>query len=400
MTGSQDVIAERAARWVSSYPAQVGGLTGIERARAVMASLYDAGLSGISLDAEYGGQGLTIDDERTFVRLARGHAVPPTIFTIGLRMCGPTILSIGTEEQKQRYIRPLLRGEEIWCQLFSEPGAGSDLASVQTSARPDGDGWLVRGQKVWTSDAQFADFGVLLARTNVDVPKNRGLTLFVVDMHAAGVDVRPMRDMTGNAHFNEVFLDDIGVAAGEVLGEINGGWSAAQVMLSHERSSMGGGAGSSGSRNPTSFAALKSLAVERGILADPLVRDRLIELYLSERGSQLLGERLAQEERAGQPMGARAAVAKLLGADLAMLQADVAAEVAGDVVAHDFDDGDARRRVAACLWAPALSLGGGTNEIMRNVIGDRLLDLPREPQVDKDRLFRDLRAGTQKGAAL
>jgi alkylation response protein AidB-like acyl-CoA dehydrogenase len=388
-------FALRAQDFVSSYQSTLGDLSGTQRARAVMAMLYDAGFSGITWPAEYGGQGLTPAEERLFAQAHKGHGLPPALFTIGLGMCGPTLLSIGTHEQKRRYIRPLLRGEEIWCQLFSEPGAGSDLASVQTSAVPDDGSWIVRGQKVWTSDAQHADLGILLARTDPSRPKNRGLTMFIVPMRAPGLEVRPLRDMTGVAHFNEVFLDDVRIPGNQVLGEVNEGWRAARVMLSHERGAIGSN-NQAGDRNPTSFASLRRLASDNGRQAHPAVRSRLAELYIRERAAQLFGLRLAQERRAGRPPDERAAIAKLLTANLTLLRADVAAEIAGDVVAHEPGDHEAGKRLAAFLWAPAMSLGGGTNEIMRNIISERVLGLPREPQADADRPFRELIVGTQE----
>jgi alkylation response protein AidB-like acyl-CoA dehydrogenase len=388
-------FALSAQKFVNSYQSAVDGLSGTQRARAVMAMLYDAGFSGITWPSEYGGQGLTAAEERLFTQARKGHALPPPLFTIGLGMCGPTLLSIGTHEQKRRYIGPLLRGEEIWCQLFSEPGAGSDLAGVQTSAAPEAGGWIVRGQKVWTSDAQHADFGILLARTDPSRPKNRGLTMFIVPMHAPGLEVRPLRDMTGVAHFNEVFLDDVRIPGNQVLGEVNDGWRGARVMLSHERGAIGGG-NSAGDRNPTSFASLRRLAFDGESQARPVVRSRLVELYIRERAAQLFGLRLAQERRSGRPPDDRAAIAKLLAANLALLRADVAAEIIGDVVVHEPGDREAEKRVAAFLWAPAMSLGGGTNEIMRNIIGERVLGLPREPQADTGRPFRELMVGTQE----
>lgn len=388
-------FALRAQEFVNSYQSKVGDLSGTQRARAVMAMLYDAGLSGITWPAEYGGQGLTVTEERLFAQARKGHGLPPALFTIGLGMCGPTLLSIGTLEQKHRYIRPLLRGEEIWCQLFSEPGAGSDLASVQTSAIPDAGSWVVHGQKVWTSDAQHADFGILLARTDPSRPKNRGLTMFIVPMHAPGLEVRPLRDMTGVAHFNEVFLDNVRVHGNQVLGEVDEGWRAARVMLSHERGAIGG-SNPAGDRNPTSFASLRRLAFDSGTQAQPGVRSRLAELYIRERAVQLFSLRLAQERRSGRPPDERAAIAKLLTANLALLRADVAVEIGGDVVAHEPGDHKAGKRVAAFLWAPAMSLGGGTNEIMRNIIGERVLGLPREPQADTGQPFRELMVGTQE----
>ena len=214
--------------------------------RSVPARLFDAGLAGIAWPEAYGGRGLPGRYQRSFDREAAAFRMPPKSLEIGLGMCGPTILAHGTEEQKRALIPPLLRGEHVWCELFSEPGAGSDLASVQMQARPDGDTWVLDGQKVWTSGAHNSDFAACLARTDRDRTKREGITMFLVDMHAAGVTVRPLRQITGDAHFSEVFLDGVAVPGSCVLGEVNGGWRVARTMLAFERQASSG-MGSSGS---------------------------------------------------------------------------------------------------------------------------------------------------------
>jgi alkylation response protein AidB-like acyl-CoA dehydrogenase len=382
----------RARAWLEANTRDLPPEPDLAAARAFMARLYDAGYSGITWPAAYGGQGLSAAEERAFQQAARDFTLPIGVFGIGLGMCGPTILSLGTEEQKKRYLPPLLRGEEIWCQLFSEPGAGSDVASLQTRAVRDGDGWVVNGQKVWTSVARQADFGLLIARTDPDATKHRGITMFIVDMHDPGVTVRPLRDMTGEAHFNEVYLDDVRVPADRVVGEVNGGWQAAVTTLLHERVSIGMGAART--ERPASFTAMSAAARERGLLDDPAVRDRLVDLYVRERAFDLFNARLSQEVKAGIDPGARGSVAKLLLAELTLSSADTASEILGpEAVAYA---GREEGRIARALsWAPGMALGGGTNEIMRNIIGDRVLGLPREPQVDRDVPFRELKVGTQ-----
>ncbi len=362
-------------------------------AKAFQARLHDAGLAGISWPAAYGGQGLTAADERAFDEEARDFELPG-YFAIGLGMCGPTLLDLGSEELKQRYIRPLLRGEEVWCQLFSEPGAGSDVASLQTRALRDGGGWVVHGQKVWTSVAQNADLGALIARTNPDVPKHDGITMFVIDMHAPGVSVRPLRDMTGGATFNEVFFDGARIPPDHVVGEVDQGWAAAVRMLVHERVSIGGR--TRGRAGATTFESLVEEMRARGIAHDPGVRERLAELYVRERLVHLFGSRLAQEARAGRSPGSRGSVGKLAGAELARFSAGLAAELLGaDAIAWDGSDREGRRWAGALLSAPAAAIAGGTNEIQRDIIGHRVLGLPREPQVDRDVPFRELRVGTR-----
>ena len=368
----------------------------LDSARAFQAKLHDAGLAGIAWPTAYGGQGMTPTEQRAFDEEARDFDLPGEFFSIGMGMCGPTILDLGTEEQKVRYIRPLLRGEELWCQLFSEPGAGSDVASLQTRAVKDGDGWLVSGQKVWTSVARYADFGALIARTDPDRPKHDGITMFVVDMHAPGVTVRPLRDMTGGATFNEVFFDGVSVPDRSVVGDVNGGWTASIRMLMHERVSIGG---STRPRRGATFSSLSELARSRGMDGDPVVRQRLAELYVRERAVHLFGTRLAQEARLGRNPGSRGSVGKLAGAELARFSAGVAAELlGGDAIAWDSTDREAARWAAALLSAPAAAIAGGSNEVQRNIIGERVLGLPKEPQVDRDVPFRELRVGTKAGA--
>ncbi|MEU7000623.1 acyl-CoA dehydrogenase family protein [Nonomuraea sp. NPDC046570] len=360
---------------------------GTDDPREFMAKLYDAGYSGITWPEQWGGQGLTQEEERAFAAEARHYSLPLYIFSIGLGMTGPTLVDRGSDEQRARFVRPLLRGEEVWCQLFSEPGAGSDVASLQTRAVRDGDDWIVNGQKVWTSVAQHADWGLLLARTNVDVPKHRGLTMFVVNMRDPGVTVRPLKDMTGRAFFNEIFFDDVRVPDAHRVGEADDGWSVAVTTLLHERLSISAGVGMSGQKDdPTSLEALR----RRVDAADPYVRDQLVELHIRSRALALFNQRLSQETRAGIFPGARGSAAKLLLAELTMFKADLATSLAGpgalvgdDPLAH------------ALALAPAMALGGGTNEIMRNIVGDRVLNLPPEPRVDKTVPFKDLKVGTQ-----
>ncbi|MEU5882343.1 acyl-CoA dehydrogenase family protein [Spirillospora sp. NPDC047279] len=385
-----DEYGRSARAWLDANAADLPREPDLPTARAFMAQLYDAGYSGITWPAEYGGQGLTAAEERAFQQAARDVTLPVGVFGIGFGMCGPTLISIGTEEQKKRYVRPLLRGEEIWCQMFSEPGAGSDVASLQTRAVLDGDAWVVNGQKVWTSVARQADYGLLIARTNPDAVKHKGITMFIIDMHDPGVTVRPLRDMTGESHFNEIFFDDVRVAPDQIVGTVDEGWSAAVTTLLHERVSIGMGAART--ERPASFAAVSAAARDRGILHEPGVVDQLIDLYLQERAFDLFNARLTQEVKAGIFPGARGSIAKLLLADLTLSSADIASEILGpDSVAYD-DEGKIARALA---WGPGMALGGGTNEIMRNIIGDRVLGLPREPQVDRGIPFRDLKVGTQ-----
>jgi alkylation response protein AidB-like acyl-CoA dehydrogenase len=373
---------------------EVGTSTGLDGQRAFQAKLYDAGFVGITWPAEYGGQGLTNAEQIAFSEEARHFALPVGAFIIGLGMPGPTILECGSEEQKKRYLPPMLRGEEIWCQLFSEPGAGSDVASLQASAVRDGDTWVLNGQKVWTSGAQYSDFGAILARTDPTLPKHSGISMFIVDMHAPGVSVRPLRVATGSAPFNEVFFDNVRLGADALIGAENRGWDAAVVMLRNERVAIGTMTGSRGS--PLGFESLRELAGKLDRTGDPAVRRRLAELYARERAAGLFGRLLREEAMSGRSIGARGSVAKLAGAELSAFAASVAADVLGDAIAG-YDAADELRGVVTAIVAvPGGAIAGGTNEIQRNIIGERVLGLAKDPGVDRLTPFNQLRVGTQK----
>jgi len=361
--------------------------------KAFQARLYDAGFAGLTWPREYGGQGLTNAEQIAFGQEARAYALPVGVFFIGLGMPGPTILELGTEQQKQRYLPKMLRGEEIWCQLFSEPAAGSDVASLTTTAVRDDDGWVLNGQKVWTSGAQYSDYGAVIARTDPTVPKHNGITMFIVDMHAPGVTVRPLKVATGATPFNEVFFDQVRLPADSVIGEVNDGWRAAVVMLRNERVNIG--TMGAPRTSPLSYHSLSSLAAKQGNGSDPWLRRRLAELYVRERSAQLFGQLLREEAMSGHDPGARGSVAKLAGAELGTFASLVAADVLGPAVAAS-DSEEVREVLNAALSMPGSSIAGGTNEIQRNIIGERVLGLPKDPGVDRSTPFNQLRVGTMR----
>ncbi|MCZ7528794.1 MAG: acyl-CoA dehydrogenase family protein [Acidimicrobiia bacterium] len=357
----------------------------LDRARRMQAALHDAGLVGITWPVEWGGRGLTRREQLVVAEESAAYELGTSVFAIGLGMCGPTVLAHGTDAQRRRYLRPLLRGEEIWCQLFSEPGAGSDVASLRTRAVRDGEAWRVDGQKVWTSGAQHCTFGLLLARTDPDVPKHEGLTMFVVDMRAPGVTVRPLRQMSGESHFNEVFLDD--VRTDEVVGPIGEGWPVARTTLMNERVSVSGGTTGTG----TSADALVRLAQGGDRASDPLVRQALAEVWIREKTLHYVRERVRAAARAGLAPGPEGSVAKLASSDLAQRAASLAVALQGPgALAWDPTDERGERWSRRVCAAPGASIGGGTDEILRNLVGERVLGLPREPAVDRDVPFRDL----------
>jgi alkylation response protein AidB-like acyl-CoA dehydrogenase len=347
----------------------------LPRIRAWRAALWHAGLAWISGPKEYGGAGLPRSYEAAFSRLTRKFDVPgDAALTVSLGMIAPTILRHAAERQKLEYLPALYRGDLIACQLFSEPGAGSDLAAIRTRATPQGDHWLVTGQKVWTSGAHLADVGEIICQTEAG-PRHHNLTAFLVDMHAPGVTVRPLRQMTGGAAFNEVFLDGVEVPESARLGEVGEGWRVALTTLSFERSAMGhssfGGAGI------LSTERLTQLVRHAGVADDPLVRRAFGELVTELRVARYTQEVMADRARASQPPGPEIALNKLaLSANMAAL-GEFVAGVLGPKLIADTGEWGTYAWTSVVLGAPGYRLGGGSDEVLKNMIAERVLGLPR-----------------------
>jgi alkylation response protein AidB-like acyl-CoA dehydrogenase len=361
----------------------------VAAARVHQRALAEAGLAGITWPVEVGGLGLGPEYRQAFAEESAGFETFSAVFTIGLGMCGPVLLALGTADQRRRYLPPLLRADEVWCQLFSEPGAGSDLAGLTTKAVPDdGGGWRISGQKVWTTYAHHSDRALLLARTDPGKAKHRGITMFVLDMAAPGVTVRPLRQATGDAEFNEVFLDDVRVGPDDVVGAVDEGWRAATLMLMNERVALA----DSPIGSPVTLDAVVALANRTGRATDPVVRKAVADAYVAQQQAELFARRIAGEVRVGRDPGALASIGKLAAGRLATQVAALALEVAGpDAVAWDPADPDGGLWAYGELYAPSLSIAGGTEQIQRTVLGERVLGLPREPQADRDVPFRELR---------
>ena len=339
--------------------------------------LHEAGYSGLAWPKEYGGAGAPVSFQAiAYEELARAEA-PEHVGLIGIGMAGPTIISLGTEEQKGRYLSKILTGEEIWCQGFSEPGSGSDLASLQTRAVPDGDGFRVSGQKVWSSFAHIADRCILLARTDPDAPKHSGITYFLLDMHAEGVETRPLRQITGTAEFNEIFLDDVYVSREEVVGEVNGGWQAAITTLMFER---GTSAFFLIGHLDVSFRRLLELAASRegdGAVAadDPRVRDRIGRLYADIQALRYTNYRsLGTLMKRGVP-GPEGSIAKLHWSLTNQRLTHLALELLGDEAL--LGAGDERSWTYLQLRSRGNTIEAGTSEVLRNIVAERVLDLPK-----------------------
>jgi alkylation response protein AidB-like acyl-CoA dehydrogenase len=347
-------------------------------------TVFDGGWAGIAWPTEYGGRGGTAAEARAFAQEQARFDVETGAFAVGIGMVGPTLIAHGTEAQKQRHLPALLRGEEVWCQLFSEPGAGSDLAGLRTRAVRDGDEWAVNGQKVWSSGAHHSEHGILLARTDPDAPKHRGITYFVVDMASRGIEVRPLRQINGVAHFNEVFLTDVRIPHENVVGEVNGGWVVAQTTLGAERALIGGG-------GAVSFGDLARLARDQRGAGDPLLRQRLADAFIRFEILKYLGRRAQAARRDGRSAGAEASVLKLAMSQHVALNGDLALALEGarGMMLHgDAPYGGFWQQTFMSQWG--VRIGGGTEQVQRNVIGERVLGLPPEPRPDKTVPFREL----------
>jgi alkylation response protein AidB-like acyl-CoA dehydrogenase len=359
---------------------------------------YDAGLAWVHFPEGFGGLGLKPElnghiDKRC--REAGAAATEPTSFF--MQLAGPTIVTHGTDEQKHRFLRPMFTGEEKWCQLFSEPGAGSDFAGLATRAVKDGEEWIVNGQKVWNTLAHLADWGMLVTRSNPDLPKHKGMTYFALDMRLPGVEVRPLRQITGEAEFNEVYLTDVRVPDDCRIGAEGEGWRASLTTLMNERSAIGGGSASGGGKPRRGGSANDAVAVWQRLDESERTgarKDRLMQLWVQGEVGRLTNMRAAQNARAGNP-GPEMSVAKLEFANFNKELYDFCVDLLGmdGQVGYDYTfrrpteldaTGAGRGLQYAFLRVRANSIEGGTSEILKNIIGEQVLGLPGEPRVDKD----------------
>ncbi|MGI9603782.1 MAG: acyl-CoA dehydrogenase family protein [Acidimicrobiales bacterium] len=346
---------------------------------------YDAGWVGLSWPEEYGGRGLSPLLNRVFHEEESRYEVPGGMFAQSIGMAGPTIIALGTDAQKAFHLDPMLTGDHIWCQLFSEPEAGSDLAGLRTAALRDGDEFVVNGQKVWTSSAQHAQWGMLLVRTDVDAPKHRGITYLLVDMSTPGIEIRPLRQITGASHFNEVFLTDVRVPVANVVGDINGGWGPILTTLANERTGIG-------TAKATSIDDLIELARHFGVADDPVVRDRLMQVFAMHETIRFMGYRAQTAAGRGEAPGPESSVLKLAATRRLEAEADLTMAIMG--VAGTLIGDDAHM---AGFWQNYSFLGqwmsrigGGTDQVQRNIVGENVLGLAQEPRLDKGVAFRDI----------
>jgi alkylation response protein AidB-like acyl-CoA dehydrogenase len=356
-----------------------------ERCRAWQRTVFDGGYAGITWPGTYGGRDGAPWQHAVYQEEEARYDVSSGFIASTIALAGAALLAHGTEPQKQRYLRPLLRADEVWCQLFSEPDAGSDLANLHTTAVVDGDEYVVNGQKMWTSGAHHADFGLLLARTDSDAPKHRGMTFFILDMRTAGVDVRPLRQMTGAAHFNEVFFAGARAPRNQILGEVHRGWAVARTVLAAESSMIG---------NSLRFDVvdlLTHMMRRNGRARDPLLRQAFARVVTGERILGLLRARLRDDVLRGARPSVDGSVLKLLWSQAWAARAELGARLCGaSTVAHT-GDADAAYWRAQVLNRFSGSIGGGTDEIHKNHVGERVLGLPPEPRVDRELPWRETR---------
>ncbi|WP_296599924.1 acyl-CoA dehydrogenase family protein [Phenylobacterium sp.] len=365
--------------------------------KAWQAKKAAAGYAQITWPKEWGGPGGTPIQQVIFNAEEAKHPVPPNPFQIGLGMCVPTVMAFADEDTKRRFVGPALRGEEIWCQLFSEPSGGSDVAAARTRAvkAPDGSGdWIIDGQKVWTTGAQFSNFGIVVVRTDPDVPKHKGMTMFWVDMSDPGIEVRPIHQMSGGSGFNEVFFTGVRVPDSQRLGGVGDGWKVSLVTLMNERLAVGGPSGAGWShfleaaRDITGFDGAP-------VLKDQAVREKLADWYVATKGLEHTRNRTMTALSRGQTPGPESSIGKVVSA---MQMQDLGNSVVELLDQYGIIDDPALAPLkgafhASLMSAPGLRIAGGTDEILKNIIAERVLGLPGDIRVDKDVAFKDLPTG-------
>ena len=366
----------------------------MDAARAWQRRKAEAGYACITWPKAWGGAGGKAWQSVIFGQEESKFATPGNPFAIGLGMCVPTILTVGNEADKERFARPAVLGEEIWCQLFSEPSGGSDAAAARTRAIRNGDEWTINGQKVWTSGAHFSDFGLLLTRTDPDVPKHKGMTMFWIDMRAPGVEVRPIHQMSGASNFNEVYFTDLKINDAQRVGEVGEGWKVAMVTLMNERLSVGGGGSGSG------HGRVLKLASDIATLAGPAIKDsglreKIADWFVQAEGLKYTTYRTMTALSRGQTPGPENSIAKVVSASVMQDMANAALELEDE---YGIINDPAYAPLAAAfqtslMAAPGLRIAGGTDEILRNIIAERVLGLPPDIRLDKDVAFKDIPSG-------
>lgn len=369
----------------------------VTRSKAWQAKKFDEGWAVLTWPEEFGGQAMGRMEQVIWNQEEAKFKTPTNIYTIGHGMLGPTIMAHGSPEQQKRYLRDMARGQEIWCQLFSEPDAGSDLAGLRTTAVKDGDEWVINGQKIWSTGAHFSDWGMIVCRHDGDVAKHAGLTYFIVDMRDPGIEARPIRQINGGSGFNEVFFTDVRVPDGNRLGGVGDGWRVAITTLMNERVAIGGGSSAGTLRNLFKLAR-ETRRYGKPAIEDSSVRQQLADFYVKAKGLQYTSYRTLSALSRGATPGPQGSIGKAVGAPLGQQMASFALDLQGSYAGVI----DERAGIHQGLWqdlylsVPGMRIAGGTDEILKNIIAERVLGLPPEIRVDKDKAFRDIPTGTQK----
>lgn len=362
-------------------------------ARRWQAIKADAGYAGLAWPRQWGGQEKSVAQSIIFDQEEAAAGLHFPFFEIGLGLCIPTVASCAPQAVVERFVGPALRGDEMWCQLFSEPGAGSDLAGIRTRAVRDGDAWIVNGQKVWTSGAQYSDFAILIVRTSPEKPKHRGLTMFWLDLSSPGVELRPIRQMSGVANFNELFLTDVRIPDTQRLGDVDGGWGVAVTTLMNERVSIGD---VGGPRIVDAIAMARATPGRFGTAADhPAFRAGIADRHIRTEGVKLTRSRMLTAISRGERPGPENAITKLVTASemQTLAHETLSARGAIGIVVERNDDAVEGIFHDSLTWSPGYRIAGGTDEILRTVIAERVLGLPAEPRADKDVPFSSARTG-------
>lgn len=359
----------------------------IDEAAAWTQKKAEVGYHKITWEPEFGGLGLTKDHEKVFGRLEAEYVTPGghETHSVTIGLMAPTIRLLGTEQQQADWVDKWAKCEELCCQLFSEPGAGSDLASVAMRADRDGDEWVLNGQKVWSSGAQFSEWGMAVCRSDSDVPKHKGITVFVLPMDAPGVEIRQIRQMSGGTSFNEVFLSDVRIPDAYRIGDVGEGWKVALTVLGFERGGDGGGGRVGGN-----WAQVKALADHFEAWSDPVLRDDLANLYIRYRLMAMTRQRIAAQFEAGQAPGPEGSIGKVFWTDSMAYMSDVVSRILGPRLIADTGEWGTYEWNDHVLGAPGYRIAGGSDEIQRNIVGERVLGLPGEPRVDKRVPFKDI----------
>lgn len=389
-TPEEAKFREEARRWLAEHaPAHEGydEANYLEACKAWQLEKYNAGWACLRWPKEYGGRNASAVEAGIFAEEEGKYGVPTGPFVIGQGMAAPTLMAYGTEEQKRRYLPKMASGEEIWCQLFSEPAGGSDLAALRTRSVKDGDEWVINGQKIWTSGAHYSDYGILVTRSDPTVPKHKGLTYFFLSMKSPGVEIKPIKQISGASGFNEVYFTDVRIPDAQRLGEVGQGWAVALTTLMNERAAIGGGSGGIGFE--TAFALAREVDIDgQPAIASRAIREQLADWYCKESGLKYTSARTQSALSRGETPGPENSIGKFVGAKKTQDVASFCIELLGMAGISYATHGE--EFIQGYLGAPGSRIAGGTDEIMLNIIAERVLGLPQDIRVDKGIPFSEV----------